>query len=164
MNIRTATMEDLSTIVRIEVTCFPKAEAADEESFRKRLETFSECFWLLEENGEIIGFVNGMVTDCADLMDEMYEDASMHDKNGEWQMVFGLDVIPEYRKQGCAAMLMKHLLENAEAQGRKGVVLTCKDRLIHYYEKFGFQNEGISKSVHGNVVWYQMRKVLTNEQ
>lgn len=164
MKIRTATMEDLNTIVRIEATCFPSAEAADEESFRKRLEAFSECFWLLEENGEIIGFVNGMVTDCADLMDEMYEDASMHDKNGAWQMVFGLDVIPEYRKQGCAAMLMEHLLKNAENQGRKGVVLTCKERLIHYYEKFGFQNEGISKSVHGNVVWYQMRKVLSNKQ
>ena len=39
----------------------------------------------------------------------------------------------------------------------KGLVLTCKDKLIHYYAKFGFVNEGVSASVHGNVTWYQMR-------
>lgn len=43
------------------------------------------------------------------------------------------------------------------AQGRRGLVLTCKDRLVHYYAKFGFVSEGVSASTHGGVVWYQMR-------
>ena len=47
--------------------------------------------------------------------------------------------------------------EDARKQGRKGLVLTCKEKLIAYYAKFGFENEGISESVHGNVTWYQMR-------
>ncbi len=35
---------------------------------------------------------------------------------------------------------------------------SCKDKLVHYYAKFGFRDEGISeKSVHGGVVWHQMR-------
>lgn len=46
---------------------------------------------------------------------------------------------------------------DAKAQHRKGLVLTCKDKLIHYYASFGFVDEGISESVHGNVVWHQMR-------
>lgn len=158
MKIRTATMKDLTEIVNIEATCFPMAEAATEESFQKRLEAFSEHFWLLEDGEKIVGFVNGMVTDCADLTDEMYEDASMHNEQGAWQMIFGLDVIPECRCKGCAASLMEHFLKEAEKQGRKGVVLTCKERLIHYYAKFGFVNEGVSGSTHGDVVWYQMRK------
>lgn len=37
------------------------------------------------------------------------------------------------------------------------MVLTCKDALIPYYAKFGFVNEGVSASVHGNVTWNQMR-------
>ena len=37
------------------------------------------------------------------------------------------------------------------------MVLTCKDRLLAYYAKFGFVNEGVSVSTHGGVVWYQMR-------
>lgn len=47
---------------------------------------------------------------------------------------------------------------DARKQGRKGLVLTCKERLIHYYARFGFVDEGVSeKSTHGNVVWHQMR-------
>lgn len=160
MRIRTATMEDLNEIVKIEAICFPAAEAATEESFRNRLHEFADHFWVLEMDGKMIGFVNGMVTDCANLKDEMYEDAKMHDENGNWQMIFGLDVLPEYQRRGYAAMLMNHLLEEAKKQGRKGAVLTCKDRLIHYYAKFGFENEGISESVHGDAVWYQMRKTF----
>lgn len=48
-------------------------------------------------------------------------------------------------------------IEDARTQRRKGLVLTCKEALIHYYASFGFENEGISESVHGNVTWYQMR-------
>ena len=33
----------------------------------------------------------------------------------------------------------------------------CKDRLVHYYETFGFRSEGVSDSTHGGVVWYAMR-------
>ncbi len=105
----------------------------------------------------MIGFVNGMVTDEPDLRDEMYEDASLHNENGAWQMIFGVDTIPEYRCRGCAAALLNHVIFEAKAQGRKGLVLTCKDKLVHYYAKFGFVSEGISGSTHGNVVWHQMR-------
>ena len=48
-------------------------------------------------------------------------------------------------------------ISDARAQGRKGLVLTCKEALVHYYAKFGFVNEGISGSTHGGGVWYQMR-------
>lgn len=37
-------------------------------------------------------------------------------------------------------------------------MLTCKERLVPYYAKFVFVDEGVSeKSTHGNVVWHQMR-------
>lgn len=160
MKIRTAKMEDLSPIAKVEAVCFPETEAASKESIERRLNAFSDHFWLLEDGEKLIGFVNGMVTDCANLTDEMYENAGMHDENGNWQMIFGLDVIPEYRCKGYAAMLMNRIIEESEKQGRKGVVLTCKERLIHYYAKFGFENEGISESTHGDVVWYQMRKTF----
>ncbi len=51
-------------------------------------------------------------------------------------------------------------IADAKSHGRSGLVLTCKDKLINYYSKFGFVNEGISESVHGNVTWYQMRLTL----
>lgn len=157
MQIRTATIQDLDALANVENECFPAAEAASREDIKARLEVYVNHFWLLYDDDKLVGFVDGMVTDEPDLSDEMYEDATMHNENGAWQMIFGVNTIPSYRRKGCAAMLLERAIADAKAQGRKGLVLTCKDRLIHYYAKFGFVNEGISKSVHGNVTWYQMR-------
>ena len=157
MEIRKATLDDLKEIAAVEAECFPAAEAASEESLRKRLSVFADHFWLLFDGDKMVGFVNGMVTDEPDLSDEMYDDASMHNPDGKWQMIFGVDTIPEYRRQGCAGKVLSRVIEDARKQGREGLVMTCKDKLIHYYAKFGFENEGLSKSVHGDAVWYQMR-------
>lgn len=72
-------------------------------------------------------------------------------------MIFGVDTRPAYRRRGCAQLLLERAIADARDQGRKGLVLTCKEHLLHYYAKFGFVSEGISQSVHGNVQWYQMR-------
>ena len=157
MQIRTTVPADLQGIVNIEAECFPAAEAATEARLSGRLTFNPNHFWEQLDGDRMIGFVNGMVTDEPDLRDEMYEDASLHNENGAWQMIFGVDTIPEYRCRGCAAALLNHVICEAKAQGRKGLVLTCKDKLVHYYAKFGFVSEGISGSTHGNVVWHQMR-------
>ena len=157
MQIRTATMADLPVLTAIEAACFPPAEAATRESFAKRLAVYPNHFWLLEEDGQVVSFVNGMVTDEPLLRDEMFEDAALHNEDGAWQMIFGVNTLPEYRRRGLAGVLLERAAADARAQGRKGCVLTCKDRLSHYYEKFGYRNEGVSRSVHGGVVWYDMR-------
>ena len=98
MNIRKASMDDLEAVARMELLCFPEAEAATKESFEKRIAVFGDSFWLLEdENNNLIGMINGMVTDEPILRDEMFEDASLHNPNGAWQMIFGVETIPEYR-------------------------------------------------------------------
>lgn len=155
--IRNVKAEDLDQVTEVETLCFPAAEAATEESFRKRIDTFPESFLVAEnESGKIIGFINGCVTDERTIRDEMFEDSGLHRADGMYQSIFGLDVIPEYRRQGVAADLMNHLIQTAKARGKKGMILTCKDRLIHYYEKFGYRSLGISGSVHGGAVWYDM--------
>lgn len=160
MEIRTAKESDLKAIAAVEACCFPQAEAASEQSLKERLGHFAAHFWLLYDKEKLVGFVNGMTTDIPDLKDEMYDNAAMHDENGQWQMIFGVDTVPEYQRQGCAEKLLKYVIEEAKTQGRKGLVLTCKERLLHYYAKFGFKNEGISASVHGGAVWYQMRLIF----
>ncbi|MDY3983961.1 GNAT family N-acetyltransferase [Dysosmobacter sp.] len=158
MHIRTATMADLAAVTAVEAACFPAAEAATEKDFAARLAVYPNHFWLLEtDDGTLVSFVNGLVTDDPILRDEMYADASFHNEQGAWQMIFGVNTLPAYRRRGLAAQVLERVIADARAQGRKGCVLTCKDQLIHYYAKFGFQNEGVSQSVHGGVVWYDMR-------
>lgn len=157
MIIKYAGIENLKEIADVEARCFPESEAATEKSLKERLEVYPNHFWLLYDGDRLVGFVNGMVTDEKDLRDEMYDNAGMHKEDGKWQMIFGVDTIPEYRRRGCAKQVLKRVISDAKTQGREGLVLTCKEKLIHYYAKFGFVNEGVSESVHGNVVWYQMR-------
>lgn len=160
--IRHATLLDLDEIADLEKLCFPEKEAASRAAFFERLSVYANHFWLLEADGHIVSMVNGMVTDDSDLQDEMYHDARLHNEQGKWQMIFGVETHPEYQNKGYAAVLMNRLIEDAGLQGRRGVVLTCKEGLVHYYEKFGFENEGISDSEHGDVVWHQMRLKLSD--
>ena len=157
MNIRNATMADLDEVTRVESECFPAAEAASREELEQRLNASPQHFWLVEDEGKLVAFVDGMTTDCDKLTDEMFADASLHDEYGAWQMIFGVNTVPEYRRRGCAAALLKCAIATAAAQNRRGLVLTCKDELVHYYAKFGFVDEGISDSTHGGAVWHDMR-------
>jgi Acetyltransferases len=160
MNIRTATIEDLAAIAAVEAMCFPETEAAGINEFEKRLRVYPEHFWLLEQNGELIGFIDGMVTNELTIRDEMFENAQLHNEAGDWQTIFGVNTVPGYRRKGCAARLMEQVIADARAQERKGCILTCKEELIRYYEKFGYQKEGLSRSVHGGAVWYDMKLVF----
>ncbi len=157
MTIRTATPADLRAVTDLEAACFPAAEAATEADFAARLAAYCDHFWLLEEDGELIAFIDGLVTDEPILRDAMYENAALHDERGAWQMIFGVNTRPDRRKQGCAGMLMERVIADARAQGRKGCVLTCKAALVHYYAKFGYVSEGRSDSTHGGAEWYDMR-------
>ena len=156
ITIRKANAGDLQTLVAIEAQCFPAAEAADESRFKERLAVFPDHFWIAELQGHPVGFINGMVIDQKVIDDQMYADAHMHRVDGAWQGVFGLDVLPQYRRRGYAACLMNALIASAKQSGRKGCVLTCKDHMIHYYERFGYKNMGVSASQHGHAKWNDM--------
>lgn len=157
MTIRTAKTTDIDSIAQVESACFPAEEAAPREELAQRLRNYANHFWLMFDGDRLIAFADGMTTDAADLADVMYDNAWLHDENGAWQMIFGVNTLPEYRKRGYAGQLIGRAISDAKAQGRKGLVLTCKERLLHYYSKFGFVSEGVSASTHGGAVWYQMR-------
>ena len=158
LKIRTAKADDLDAIAAVEAECFPAAEAATKEEFEERLRFYADHFLLMFDGNKLVAFIDGFTTNESDLTDEMYARADLHDEDGKWQMIFGVNTIPSYRRRGLAGELIRHFIEDARRQGRLGVVLTCKDALVDYYAGFGFVNEGRSnKSSHGGVSWNQMR-------
>lgn len=157
MRIRPARPEDLNELTALEAVCFPPAEAADRETLRGRLRVYPNHFWLLEESDRVVSFVNGMATDEPTIRDALYADPALHDENGAWQAIFGVNTLPAYRRRGCAARLLERAAADARACGRSGCILTCKERLLPYYAGLGYQNCGVSRSVHGGAVWYDMR-------
>jgi len=156
ITIRRACIDDLDEVTKVEASCFPEAEAASRVSLEQRIKTFKESFFIAETDGKMIGFINGCIINGTVIYDKLYKDSTLHILNGDYQTIFGLDVIPDYRNQGIAAQLMNYMIKASRVAGRKGLILTCKERLIHYYTKFGYMNKGISESVHGGAEWYDM--------
>jgi len=156
-HIRTATLADLDRISELESLGFPPAEAASKERLQARLSTFPECFWLYEEDRKILGYVAGGCFNTDILTDEMYADVSFHEPKGRWQMLYSVCTHPDYRHQGIASKIMKQVESDCRMRGREGIILTCKENLIPFYEKLGYQKEFLSSSSHGGATWYQMR-------
>ena len=96
--IRRANEKDLEQIAELERLCFPESEAATKDALKRRLEHNSDCFFVLVISNRIVCMVNGMVTSNSDLIDEMYHNENLHDPRGDWQMIFGVDTLPEYRR------------------------------------------------------------------
>lgn len=155
--IRNAKKEEAALLAQIEAECFPAAEAAGKQDIEARMDVFEDCFFVAETNRKIVGFINGAVAKEASLPDQMYHDASLHDPNGAYQTVFGLDVLPAYRRNGIAGRLLERMIHHARECQRKGVVLTCKDHLVHYYAGFGFKHCGVADSTHGGAKWNEMK-------
>lgn len=156
VSIRLASYDDLTSIEHIEKVCFPQAEAATQTEFEQRFRSFGNCFLVALVNEQVVGFVNGCTTNQPLLPDELYHDASLHYPDGHYQTVFGLDVLPEYQHNKIGAKLMNAFIALAKQRNKKGMVLTCKDHLVPYYESFGFIHQGVSSSSHGGAKWNDM--------
>jgi ribosomal protein S18 acetylase RimI-like enzyme len=154
--IRQAAIDDLSAICNVENTCFPPAEAATKEAFRSRITTFPERFLVAEDQGRIIGLINGCCTTEPVLGDELYEENCPHSLSHPWQTVFGLAVLPEYQHRGIARALMAHLVRLCQSGSQVGIILTCKQEKIGFYESMGFACRGVSDSSHGGARWFDM--------
>lgn len=146
--------------LRLNRVVFRLAEAASTEEVLKRIQTFPENFFVAEADGKVIGFINGGNTDEPVLPDEFYHDLSRHRADAAYQTVFGLNVLAGYRRQGIGAQLVRRYVEAARERGKKGVILTCKEQKIHFYEKLGFVCHGAADSSHGGAVWYDMKFIF----
>ena len=158
--IRNATIDDLDDIVQLEHLSFPSNEAASGKDLKDRLIHYPNHFWLLYEEEKLVSLVDGLCCNIEDLTDDMFHNASMHDENGQVQMILGVCTHPDFRKKGYSSALMNQLIGDCKKQNRKSIVLTCKESLIGFYSKFGFVDEGLSQSSHGGEQWNQVRLKL----
>lgn len=147
----------------IEQICFPPNEACAPERIRERVHAAAECFLVAKdgESGKLAGFLNGLPTRETAFRDEFFLDAGLYDPEGTQIMLLGLDVLPEYRRQGLAAELVRRYADREKAKGRKALILTCLEEKVGMYEKFGFRDLGMADSAWGGEAWHEMRMELS---
>ena len=151
-------MEEAEEAAGIERICFPPNEACSRQMMLERIRKAPELFLVAidRKTGKMAGFLNGLSTNEDTFRDEFFMDAELYDPAGKNVMLLGLDVLPEYRGQGLARLLVDRYLGRERDNGRCRVVLTCLEGKIQMYTKMGFKNEGISASVWGGEQWYDM--------
>ncbi|MCR5734918.1 MAG: GNAT family N-acetyltransferase [Lachnospiraceae bacterium] len=142
----------------IEEICFPPNEACSRDHMKEQIKAAPDLFLVAVEKdtGKIAGFINGIATNEMSFKDEFFTDASTHDPEGNNVMICGLDVLPEYRKQGLARELVFNYCRREEEKGRRRLVLTCHDNKVKMYKKLGFRDLGESASEWGGVRWHEM--------
>lgn len=158
LKIRKAQITDLDKISAIEAECFPPEEAASKEKYTWRLANYPDYFIVGEAEREIVGVVCMIPMATPVIDDDIFEMEKV--PMGTVCAVLSVMTAAAWQKQGVAEQMLNAAVETARQLDMTSMALTCKEHLIHYYARFGFEKQGISASVHGGAVWYDMVKTL----
>lgn len=153
---RPASLAELGRIMQIENAGFPPSERCTPALMAARFKAFPDWCFAAWRGGQLAGFVHGMGVLAPFMQDAFYYLPSLHAPLAPWQCVLGLAVAPEFRRQGIGRHLMGFYAGMAQARGRQGLVLACKQELVPFYAPIGFECAGTSQSRYGGGAWLDM--------
>lgn len=160
ISLRNVRLTDLEQLLFIENEGFSKEEAATKEAFAERIKFIADTFIVAEQEGRIMGYINGPVITQPYITDDLFTEIKENPTKGGYQSILGLAVSKQARNQGIAKYLIDKMECVSIENERSGITLTCKEELIPFYERLGFINHGHSESKHGGISWYNLLKVL----
>src|SRR3954451_19045123 len=99
ITIRNVQIKDLDQLIYIESEGFSIEEAATKEAFVERIELITDTFIVAENEGEILGYINGPVINQIYITDDLFEKIKKNPKKGGYQSVLGIAVSQKARNQ-----------------------------------------------------------------
>ena len=160
LTIREVTESDLERCFEIENTAYAGEEAATKEKILCRIKRYPTGFIVLENQDEIIGFINCGATHKVVLSDEAFKELVGHSPEGKYIVVMSVVVDPKYQGQGMANRLLVEFIKRMKALHKSEIYLICQTELIPLYAKQGFILLGESDSSHGGLKWHEMSLLL----
>jgi len=140
LNIRKATVSDLSGIIKVERDAYPPHRQAIISVFKKRLELFEEGFFVLEIGNVIAGFCIGLLTNDIVSLDELdIPDEQLHNPQGPVYELRSLTIMKKFQGQGFGQLLIKKQLAKVKELGKKHFRFTAARDVEKFYEKLGFK-------------------------
>ncbi|AGZ35425.1 N-acetyltransferase [Pseudomonas sp. SWI6] len=157
---RTAVPTDAERCFQIESTAYEGDEAATLEKIRKRIDQYPEGFLILEDAGEVIGFINSGCAWEVVMSDEAFKSLVGHDAAAPNVVIMSVVVDPAHQGKGHAGRLMSEFVKRMRDMGKRRIHLMCKDRHVALYEKMGYRYVQPSASDHGGMAWHEMEMTL----
>ena len=133
--------EFVDDVVRIESKLIAPTS---KEKVLKTIETEKPLYFVLEKNGEVWGFVEGLF-----LPPE--------------SELFDIAVDEKYQGKGFSKILMDHFISYSKNQGVETIFLevnSINQKAINLYEKYGFEKYSLRKKYYGDNDAILMKKTL----
>ncbi len=155
MNIRQVSLQDLQVLCEIDSHAFQEGRKSSKKKIRKRISNPSSLFLGLEKEGRLIAFLYGEEIPLL-LSKRMTERKIDRD-------FFYLSSLACQKKEeghGYGSLLLEEFEKEIKRSGKKGILLLCRKPLLSYYEKHGYQNEGLFLIDSKKQEWYLNRKEI----
>ena len=118
----------IGALAELERICFG-ALAWNEQALADELTNDTAHFLVLERSGEVVGYIGTFV-----VIDSCY--------------VSNIGILPQYRRQGFASVLMEGACRNAYSLGARSISLEVRpsnSAALALYEKLGFEEIGLRR-------------------
>jgi len=158
VHIRRVCTSDLDACARIETICF-HGHGASRERIGLRIQHYREGFQVAVLQKKVVGFINCGCILGDDISDEKLKELEGHNPCGKTRVVFSLAVDPQFQGLGIGSLLMERFITDSREIGIFSILLICREKLIPFYQHFGFVYRQPSGATYGGHQWHEM--VLT---
>lgn len=156
MILRNAKIEDLVEIYDIECANFTSSEVISVSVFEEYIKKSPETFFVIEEEHRIVAYCLSVLSPSRTVTDDLFSGFNRILSDNGYLKILSLSIHSKFQKQGFGTMLIATLKDYCKFKSYKGISLTCHDILIPYYEMNGFKEIGLSESIFGAQIWYDM--------
>lgn len=157
---RNAVIADAARCYQIESTAYEGDEAATLEKIATRIAQYPEGFLILEEAGEVIGFINSGCAFDVVMSDEAFKSLVGHDAKAPNVVIMSVVVDPAHQGKGHAGRLMREFVQRVRDMDKTSIHLMCKEQHVALYQKMGYAYVRPSPSDHGGMAWHEMVMAL----
>ena len=148
ITIEDASIRHLDKLYEIEMECFER-EAFTKQQIAHLLTDYDSVSLVAKVNGEIIGFIIGMV---------------YLERNSLIGHILTIDISPIHRRKGTAQKLLQEIEKIFTEKGVKACRLEVKEdniAALRLYQKFGYKKVAKLKNYYGNAHGIYLKKDLT---
>jgi ribosomal-protein-alanine acetyltransferase len=126
ITIRPAKAEDLDQLLIVERQCF-RAHRFTRKNFHYHLKNSRSVFAVAESNGEIAGYVAGII---------------YHGSHNRIGRIYSMAVLPKWRGRGIGSRLLKYFEYQSEKQGSQSITLEVRKTnrtAFNLYKRAGYE-------------------------
>lgn len=160
LSFRNAALSDAARCYQIESCAYEGDEAATQEKITTRIAQYPHGFLIMEDAGEVVGFINSGCAHDVVMSDEAFKELVGHSVDAPNVVIMSVVIDPAKQGKGYSTLMMREFVRGMKALDKKTIHLMCKEHHVGLYERMGYRYVQPSPSNHGGMSWHEMVMAL----